>query len=86
MYCIETAEKLTLEYSMDQAGCLQTHSTSDVSDMTYVFPVWDLLSGWYVLEVRQNGRLSRSELFVKRCLSGQSNGSNIDQRRGDSLK
>ncbi len=61
----QTGEKLTFRILDQQGRVLQTHSTSDVSDMTYVFPVWDLLSGWYVLEVRQDGRLVGSELFVK---------------------
>ncbi len=61
----QVGEKLTFRILDQQGRVLQTHNTSDVSDMTYVFPVWDLLSGWYVLEVRQDGRVIGSEVFVK---------------------
>lgn len=61
----QVGNKLTFRILDGQGRVLQTHITSDVSDMTYVFPVWELLSGWYVLEVRQDGRLVGSEVFVK---------------------
>jgi hypothetical protein len=48
-----------------QGRVLQSHTARDISDKTYIFPVWELLGGWYVLEVRQDGVLVGSAVFVK---------------------
>ncbi|MGH1338839.1 MAG: T9SS type A sorting domain-containing protein [Aureispira sp.] len=61
----QIGEKLTFRILDEQGRVLQSHITSDVSDKTYVFPVWELLSGWYVLEVRQDGNIIGSEVFIK---------------------
>ncbi|MGH1338837.1 MAG: T9SS type A sorting domain-containing protein [Aureispira sp.] len=61
----QTGQKLTFRILDEQGRILKTYNTSDVSDKTYVFPVWELLSGWYVLEVRQDGKLIGSEVFIK---------------------
>ncbi len=61
----QVGEKLTFRILDGQGRVLQTYKVSDVSNQTYVFPVWDLLAGWYVLEVRQDGVLVGSEVFVK---------------------
>ncbi|MGH1334681.1 MAG: T9SS type A sorting domain-containing protein [Aureispira sp.] len=61
----QIGEKLTFRILDEQGRVLQSHITSDVSNKTYVFPVWELLSGWYVLEVRQDGVLVGSEVFIK---------------------
>ncbi len=61
----QVGEKLTFRILDGQGRVLQTYKARDVSDQTFVFPVWDLLAGWYVLEVRQDGRVIGSELFIK---------------------
>ena len=61
----QIGEKLTFRILDEQGRVLQSHITSDVSNKTYVFPVWELLNGWYVLEVRQDGVLVGSEVFIK---------------------
>ncbi|MGH1338840.1 MAG: T9SS type A sorting domain-containing protein [Aureispira sp.] len=68
----QIGEKLTFRILDEQGRVLKFYNTSDVSDKTYVFPVWELLSGWYVLEVRQDslsrgfgGKLIGSEVFIK---------------------
>jgi len=44
---------------------LDRYTTADISDKTYIFPVSDLETGVYFLEVRQDGVLLGSEGFVK---------------------
>lgn len=44
---------------------LDTYTTADISDKTYIFPVQDLASGLYFLEVRQDGKLLETQQFVK---------------------
>ena len=61
----QVGEKLTFRILDAQGRVIQSHTTRDISDKTYIFPVWELLSGWYVLEVRQDGVLVGSEVFVK---------------------
>ena len=61
----QIGEKLTFSILDQQGRVLQSYTTRDISDKTYVFPIWELLSGWYVLEVRQDGQLVGSEVFVK---------------------
>jgi hypothetical protein len=61
----QVGEKLTFRILDVQGRVIQSHTTRDISDKTYIFPVWELLGGWYVLEVRQDGVLVGSELFVK---------------------
>ena len=61
----QVGEQLTFNILDQQGRVLQSYTTRDISDKTYVFPVWELLSGWYVLEVRQDGQLVGSEVFVK---------------------
>jgi hypothetical protein len=58
-------EKLTFRILDVQGRVLQSHTAKDISDKTYIFPVWELLGGWYVLEVRQDGVLVGSAVFVK---------------------
>ncbi|MFK7797903.1 MAG: T9SS type A sorting domain-containing protein, partial [Aureispira sp.] len=62
----EVGEQLTFRILDAQGRVLQSHTVRDISDKTYIFPVWELLGGWYVLEVRQDGVLVGSEVFVKR--------------------
>ncbi|MFK7798039.1 MAG: T9SS type A sorting domain-containing protein, partial [Aureispira sp.] len=61
----QIGEELTFRVLDAQGRVLQSHTTRDISDKTYIFPVWELLGGWYVLEVRQDGVLVGSEVFVK---------------------
>ncbi len=56
---------LTFRIIDQQGRVVQQYQTRDVSDKTYIFPVWALLAGWYVLEVRQDGALVGSEVFLK---------------------
>jgi hypothetical protein len=61
----QVGEKLTFRILDVQGRELQSHTARAISDKTYIFPVWELLGGWYVLEVRQDGVLVGSEVFVK---------------------
>ncbi|MFK7797906.1 MAG: T9SS type A sorting domain-containing protein [Aureispira sp.] len=59
----QVGEELTFRILDAQGRVLQSHTARDISDKTYIFPVWELLGGWYVLEVRQDGVLVGSEVF-----------------------
>ncbi|MFK7798457.1 MAG: T9SS type A sorting domain-containing protein [Aureispira sp.] len=59
----QVGEELTFRILDAQGRVLQSHTARDISDKTYIFPVWELLRGWYVLEVRQDGVLVGSEVF-----------------------
>jgi hypothetical protein len=61
----QIGEELTFRILDVQGRVLQSHTARDISDKTYIFPVWELLGGWYVLEVRQDGVLVGSGVFVK---------------------
>ena len=61
----QLGEKLTFRILDQQGRVLQSYTARDISDKTYLFPVWELLGGWYVLEVRQDEKLVGSEVFVK---------------------
>lgn len=65
-YNLQTAEDLTFSIIDLQGRILQSYTTSDVSDKTYMLPVYDLVAGAYVLEVRQDGKVIGSEQFIKR--------------------
>lgn len=60
-----TQKELTFSVVNMQGHILQTYSTTDVSDKTYMLPVHDLVAGTYVLEVRQDGAPLGREQFVK---------------------
>jgi hypothetical protein len=62
----QVGEKLTFWILDVQGRVLQSHTARDISDKTYIFPVWELLGGWYVLEVRQDGVLVGSAVFSVR--------------------
>lgn len=57
--------KLTFSVVDIQGRVLQNYTVADVSDETYIIPVYDLTTGIYVLEVRENGQLLKSEQFIK---------------------
>jgi hypothetical protein len=59
----QVGEKLTFRILDAQGRVIQSHTARDISDKTYIFPVWELLGGWYVLEVRQDGVLVGSAVF-----------------------
>ncbi|MGH1337695.1 MAG: T9SS type A sorting domain-containing protein [Aureispira sp.] len=59
-------KQLTFRIIGEQGQVIKTYTTSDISDKTYVFPIWKLLSGWYVLEIRQDGKSIASETFIKK--------------------
>ena len=61
----QEGKQLTFRILDQQGRVLKSYTTRDISEKTYVFPVWGLLGGWYVLEVRQDGKLVGSEVFIK---------------------
>lgn len=61
----QIGKQLTFSVLDMQGRVLQTYRTADVSDKTYIVPVYDLVAGMYVLEVRRDGKLLKSEQFVK---------------------
>ena len=64
---VETNSNSSLRFSViDMQGRrLQSYTTADVSDKTYIVPVYELVGGMYILEVRRDGALLKSEQFVK---------------------
>ena len=58
--------ELTFSVLDRQGRVLQTYNTADVSDKTYIVPVYDLVAGVYVLELQRDGVVLGSELFVRR--------------------
>ncbi|MFT5645784.1 MAG: hypothetical protein ACI976_000458, partial [Aureispira sp.] len=67
IYYQNTSSKRDLTFSVvDVMGrVLDSYTTADISEKTYIFPVQDLGAGVYFLEVRQDGVLLGTEPFVK---------------------
>lgn len=63
---IKTGGELRFSVIDMQGRELQNYATADVSDKTYIVPVYDLVVGIYVLEIRQDGKLLKAEQFVKK--------------------
>ena len=68
IYYENEVQKQNLTFSVvDALGrVLNSYTTADISEKTYIFPVSDLGAGIYFLEVRQDGVLLETEQFVKR--------------------
>ena len=62
----KVGEELTFSVIDMQGRVLQTYHTADVSDKTYIVPVYDLVGGVYVLELQRDGVVLGSEMFVRR--------------------
>jgi len=61
----QTKDKLNF-FVLDAMGrTLLSYEETDESDQTYIFPIQNLRSGVYFLEVRQDGELLQTEAFVK---------------------
>lgn len=67
IYYQNRVQKSDLTFSVvDAMGrVLDTYTTADISEKTYIFPVQDLVAGVYFLEVRQDGDLLETKQFVK---------------------
>lgn len=61
----KTGTELNFSVIDMQGRVLQNYITADVSDKTYIVPVYDLTTGIYVLEIRRDGQLLKSEQFIK---------------------
>lgn len=57
--------ELTFSVVDMQGRVLQHYTTADLSDKTYIVPVYDLVAGIYILEVRRDGTIIQSEKFIK---------------------
>jgi hypothetical protein len=67
IYYQNTSSKRDLTFSVvDVMGrVLDSYTTADISEKTYIFPVHNLEVGVYFLEVRQDGELLQTKAFVK---------------------
>ena len=58
-------EKLTFRVTDISGRILNSYTTADISDKTYIVPVSDLIKGIYVIEIIQDGEVVYGEQFVK---------------------
>ncbi|MFT5645785.1 MAG: hypothetical protein ACI976_000459 [Aureispira sp.] len=61
----QTKDKLNFSILDVMGRVLASYQEADISNKTYIFPVQDLGTGVYFLEVRQDGELLQTKAFVK---------------------
>ena len=57
--------ELTFQVTDISGRVLNSYTTSDISDKTYIVPVYDLIKGIYIIEVLQDKEIVYVEQFVK---------------------